>query len=169
MPKPANIERFIREWLGREGYDELVAYVRCISANVRMLSPGTQTPIAASSSDPAWAAGLLGRDLADNAVVLGSARAFVLTQSRFLVLRLSGWKERVKGAEVDVDATGIVVHHVDAEQSHGHTARYFVADLPDGRWVLDSMIIVKKNGARARFADAADAFLDALGDRSIPI
>ncbi len=169
VPKPANIERHIRDWLRSEGRDDPVAYVRCITTNVSMVSPGSSVTVSASSSDPGWAAGLLDRDLADNAVTLGYGRAFVVTPTRFLVLRLSGWKERVKATELDVDATGVLVHHVDAVQSHGHTARYVIADLPDGRWALDSMVYVKKNGHRGPFADTSDAFLHALGPRARPI
>ncbi len=169
VPKPANIERHIREWLRSEGRDDLVAYVRCITTNVSMVSPGSSVTVSASSSDPRWVTSLLGRDLADNAVTLGNGRAFVLTPTRLLVLRLSGWKERVKGAEIDVDATHVLVHHVDKMQAHGHTARYFLADLPDGRWALDSMVYVKKNGQRGPFADVADGFLAALGPRARPL
>jgi hypothetical protein len=169
VPKPANNERFIREWLRSEGRDDLVAYTRCITTNASMLAPGSNISVSASSADPRWAVSLLDRDLADNAVVLGSGRAFVLTPTRFLVLRLSGFKERVKHAEIDVDAAGVTVQHIDAVQDNGHTARYLIADLPDGRWVCDSMITVKKGGGRGPFADAADGFLAALGDRARPI
>ena len=169
MPKPENNERFIREWLQGEGHDDLVAYARCITTHVSMVAPVSDVTLSASSSDPRWAVGLLGRDLADNSLVLGSAHAFVLTPTRFLVLELSGWKERVKAARFDVAADRVTVHYIDAVQDQGHTARYLIADLPDGRWACDAMITVKKNGARSPFADSADGFLAALGERAQPI
>ena len=165
VPKPENIERFIREWLQGEGHDDLVAYARCTTMHVPLVDVAGSV----SSSDPRWAVGLLGRDLADNRLVLGATHAFVLTPTRFLILQLSGWKERVKAARFDVDASSVTVHYIDAVQDQGHTARYLIADLPDGSWACDAMITVKKNGARSPFADSVDAFLAALGERAQPI
>lgn len=171
MPKPANVERFIREWLHAEGHDELLGYARCItaSASITPNAGSSYQSVTASSADPGSVARLLGRDPADNALLLGTARAFVLTSTRLLSVRLSGWKERVKDAEIDVDAAGVVVHHLDSVQSRGHTARYFLADLPDGRWMLDSMVVATAKGSPGPFAAAADGFIAALGDRARPI
>ncbi len=78
--------------------------------------------------------------------------------------------QRVDGEpRVERDRIGVLFHHVDAVQSRGHTARYVIADLPDRRWALDSMVYAKKNGHRGPFADTADAFLAALGPRARPI
>ncbi|MEO1059511.1 MAG: hypothetical protein AAFY28_21610, partial [Actinomycetota bacterium] len=58
------------------------------------------------------------------------------------------------------------LRYLDARQDHGHTARYLIVDLGDGRWVIDSLVYTKKNGSRAPFADTADAFVAAFGGRA---
>lgn len=60
-------------------------------------------------------------------------------------------------------------HHVDQTTGSGLRIRYFVIDLPDGRWMADSHGLVKKNGKAAPSAPASDAFVAALGTRARPI
>lgn len=59
-----------------------------------------------------------------------------------------------------------IVHHLDDRSRSGHLIRYFVIDLPDGRWIADSQVLVKKNGRPAPYAQHSDAFIAALGPRA---
>ena len=167
MPKPAKTEEHIRTWLAEQGDHDFVAYARCRHYTASMTSPGTSTQtLSASSADPRAAAAIVGRDLGDQSLVLGYTHAFIVTGSTFRVCRLTGFKERVKELVVEAPFASTTLRYLDARESHGHTVRYLIVDLGDGRWVIDSLGYLKRNGSRAPFADSCDAFIAAFGDRA---
>ncbi|MEQ8717317.1 MAG: hypothetical protein RIE08_06870 [Acidimicrobiales bacterium] len=167
MPKPAKVEANVRDWLRNERGDTLDAFTRVITISV--VNPGTEVSGSVSVADLRLPARALGRDLSDMWGVPGHARAFAVSPSTFRVLHLSGWKERVKEVEAEAPIGEVTVHHLDDTSQSGHGIRYFVIDLPDGRWMVDSQVVVKKNGERGPFAASSDALIEALGTRAVPI
>lgn len=167
MPKPEKVEANIRSWLREERNDTLTAFTRVVTLS--MSTTGTTVSGSVSVADLRIPAEALGRDPSDMWNVPGSTRALALSPGTFRVLRLGGFKERVKAVEVEEPLDSVVVHHLDHESSSGHRIRYFVLDLPDGRWMADSHIHVKKNGQPSPFARSSDALIAALGPRTIAI
>lgn len=167
MAKPEKIEQYLREWLAEQGDHGFVAFARCKQVNVATTAPGSSMQtLSASSADPRGAAALVGRELKDQSLVLGYTHAFVVTASTFRVCRLTGFKERVKALVVEAPFASCTLRYFDSRQSHGHTARYLIVDLGDGRWVIDSLTYLARNGERGPFADVCDAFVAAFGDRA---
>ncbi len=166
MPKPAKLEEHIRTWLAEQGDHGFVAYARCRLYAASMTAPDSSTQMSASSADPRAAAAIVGRDLGDQSLVLGYTHAFIVTSSTFRVCRMTGFKERVKELVLEAPFPDTSLHYVDLKQEHGHVARFLIVDLGDGRWVVDSLVYLKRNGSRAPFADQCDAFIATFGDRA---
>jgi len=167
MPKPAAIEANVRTWLRDERQDTLTAYVRVITMSLPNAGSSVSGSIAVA--DLRVPVEALGRDISDNCRVTGHASALAVSPQSFRVLRLGGFKERVKDIEVEATVDGVTVHHLDHTTGSGLRIRYFVIDLPDGRWMADSHVLVKKNGNAAPSAPASDTFVAALGTRARPI
>ncbi len=164
--KPEKTERYVREWLAEQGDHGFLAYCRCRQQNAAYSAPGSMTTSQVSSADPRGAAALLGRELSDQSLVLGYTHTFILTSSTFRVCRMTGFKERVKELVVEAPFPATMLRYADAKQSHGHTSRCLIVDLGDGRWVIDSLVYLKRSGSRAPFADVCDSFIAAFGDRA---
>ncbi len=165
--KPDKFEGHVRAWLAEQGDHGFLACARCRQMSVAGTSPGSSTThLSASSADPRAAATLVGREIGDQSLVLGYTHAFVVTSSTFRVCRMTGFKERVKELVVEAPFADTSLHFVDLKQEHGHVARFLIVDLGDGRWVVDSLVVLKRNGSRAPFADGCDAFIAAFGDRA---
>lgn len=167
MPKPEKIESNIRTWMEEERNDTLIAFTRLITPT--MTAAGTTVSGTVSVSDLRIPVEALGRDVSDMWNVPGSARALALSPESFRVLRLGGFKERVKSAEVEEPLESVLVHHLDQESSSGDIYRYFVIDLPNDRWMAESHMYVNKNGQPTRFSPSSDALIAALGPRAIAI
>jgi hypothetical protein len=75
----------------------------------------------------------------------------------------------VKEAEVEAPLDAVLVHHLEHTSGSGHRIRYFVVDLPDGRWLAESHVYMKENGNPAPYSEHSDAFIAALGSRATPI
>lgn len=166
MAKPQKVEEHVRAWLDEQGDDGYVAHVRCKQVNVSTTAPGSMQTLSGSSADPRSAAALVGRDLSDHSLVLGYTHAFIVTDSTFRVCRLTSFKERVKDLVVEAPFAATTLQYLDAKQSHGHTARYLIVDLGDGRWVIDSLVYLDRKGSRMPYADACDSFITAFGVRA---
>ena len=164
--KPEKTEAYVREWLAEQGDHGFRAYCRCRHQNIAYTAPGTMSTTQISSADPRGAAELLGRDIGDQSLVLGYTHTFIVTDSTFRVCRMTGFKERVKELVVEAPFPATRLRYVDARQDHGHISRCLIVDLGDGRWVIDSMVYLKRNGARAPFADVCDSFVASFGDRA---
>ena len=80
--------------------------------------------------------------------------------------RLQGTGE---GAEVEAPLGELAFHHLDDTAGTGHAVRYFVVDLPDGRWFTDSHVYAKKNGDPAPFARHSDEFIATPGSKATAI
>ena len=111
MPKPDKVEAHVRDWLRDERQDTLSAFVRVITTSV--IIPGTPVTSTVSVADLRLRAEALGRQLSDMGWVPGDARALVVSPGTFRILRLSGFKERVKEAEVEAPLGEVAVHHLD--------------------------------------------------------
>lgn len=167
MPKPEKVEVNVRDWLRDERGDTLDAFTRVITISI--VSPATETSGSVSVADLRVPVRALGRDLEDQWGMPGSARALVVSPTTFRVLRLSGWRERVKDAEAEAPLDEVTIRYLDDASGSGHGIRYFVIDFPDGRWIADSQIVGKKNGEPGPFAASSDAFVAVLGPLAVPI
>ena len=167
MALPDKVETHVRDWLRDERQDTLTAFVRVITSSI--LNPDMEMSNSVSVADLRVPVEALGRQLSDMAWLPGKALALVVSPGSFRTLRLSGWKERVKEAMVEAPLNDVLVHHLDQTSPTGHGIRYFVVDLPDGRWLADSLVYTKKNGDRAPFAQHADDFIAALASKATAI
>lgn len=176
VPKPQNVERHIRDWLTEQGHDELVAWARLKFVQVSAgHAPDTHVKMEGSSADPASARRAMGLEDRENALIPGNTHAFVLTESQFFVVMLTGFKERVKQLWVESPSAGLTLHYLDAPMQRGHLVRYMALDVPEGRlapngkpatFVFDSFVHTTKGGTLGPFAEVSDTFIAAFGDRA---
>lgn len=172
VPKPEKIESHIREWLSGQQYGDLLAWCRLtrpVATTNTVTGPQTGTAWSVGGQSEAKAAmGFTGRE---SSTIFDTKYAYVLTPSTFLVLQLTGFKERVKELWIHSPAGGLTLHYVDQPAEHG-VFRNVALELPEGRlgpndkpanFVHDLVRYTSKEGVRGPFADVSDRFVAAFG------
>lgn len=175
MPKPRKVENQVRAWISGQQDSGLVAWCRLRSGVAIHTAPGSNRTNAWSVGSPGDAKAAMGFAGRESSTIFDTSYAYVLTESRFLVLELSGLKERVKQLWVHSPARGLILHYADVPAEHG-VFRHVALELPEGRlgpndkpanFVHDSVRYTTKKGTRSPFADSSDSFVAAFGENAV--
>ena len=154
----------VQSWLDdRHGGDRVIAVTRVMTpANVEVAEFGAGGH-GVGSTEPTRK--LLGLDPENRSWLLaGKAGVFALTATKFYVLRLGGFKEKIKEtifeaprAQMQFTANDLTVGKLDWRH-------WLVTGFPDGRYLLEPQIMAK-SGTPSKIAPGSNGFLAELGDQ----
>ena len=156
----------VQTWLDEQhGGDELIAFTR-------VMTPANAEIIAADVSVGGGNVGstestrqLLGLDIENKSWLLGgSAGLLTLTATRFYVLKLGGFKEKIKKTAVEAPRVQMQFACRDLEADRRDWRHWLVTGFPDDKYLLEPQIMGKA-GKASKVASGSDAFLAELGDQ----
>lgn len=156
----------VQKWLDEQhGGDRLIAFTR-------VMTPANPEVVVADVSVGGGGTGstegtrqLFGLDLEDKSWLLGgSAGLLTLTATRFYVLRLGGFKEKIKKTAFDAPRDQMQFACRDLEADRRNWRHWLVTGFPDGKYLLEPHVMGKA-GKPSKVAPGSDAFLAELGDR----
>ena len=154
----------VQSWFDEQhGGDRVLAATRVMTpANVEVSELGVGGH-GVGSTEPTRK--LLGLDLENRSWLLtGKAGLLVLTATKFSVLRLGGFKEKIKEtlfeaprAQMQFTANDLTVGKLDWRH-------WLVTGFPDGRYLLEPQVMAK-SGTPSKVAAGSNGFLAELGDQ----
>ena len=154
----------VQSWLDdQHGGDKLIAATRVVTpANIEVteFSAGGDGIGSTESTRK-----LLGLEPENRSWLLaGKAGTLVLTATKFYVLRLGGFKEKIK--ETIFEAPRPQMHFAARDLTVGKIGwrHWLVTGFPDGRYLLEPQILAK-SGTPSKVAPGSDGFLAELGDQ----
>jgi len=175
MPKPDKVQNHVTEWLEGQDRGDLVAWCRVrrpVAIHTAPDSHRTNTWSVGGQREAKVAMGFADRE---SSTTFDTTYAYVLTSSEFLVLQLSGFKERVKELAIHSPVDHLTLHYVDVPAEHG-VFRNVALELPAGRFsatdrpatfVHDLLKYTTKNGDRGPFSDVSDRFVASFGPNAV--
>ncbi len=154
----------VQSWLDdQHGGDRVLAVTRVMTpANVEVSDLGVGGH-GVGSTEPTRK--LLGLDLENRSWLLaGKAGLLVLTATKFYVLRLGGFKEKIK--ETIFEAPRAQMQFVANDLTVGKYGwrHWLITGFLDGRYLLEPQLIAKSS-TPTKVAPGSDGFLAELGDQ----
>ena len=154
----------VQSWLDdRHGGDRVIAVTRVMTpANYEVAEFGAGSD-RIGSTEPTRK--LLGLDLENRSYLLnGKAGLLVLTATKFYVLRLGGFKEKIKETLFEAPRAQMQFTANDLTVDKYGWRHWLVTGFPDGRYLLEPQIMAK-SGTPSKVAPGSNGFLDELGDQ----
>lgn len=154
----------VQSWLDdQHGGDRVLAVTRVMTpANVEVSELGVGGH-GVGSTEPTRK--LLGLDPENRSWLLaGKAGLLVLTATKFHVLRLGGFKEKIKETIFEAPRAQMAFTANDLTVGKLDWRHWLVTGFPDGRYLLEPQVMAK-SGTPSKVAPGSNGFLAELGDQ----